>query len=295
MELLDGSTDESTDASIDVLDRIDKTIDEAIDGIIEEAKALRQKGLSYSEIARILRAKGVEVSRVTVMRWCKGLHDPRNRLNSVKLDPSPELAYVIGVMFGDGCVGFRRAGRAYRYRIRLKVVDKDFAEEFKRCLEALGLKPSLRLERDKTRCDRWCVEANSKILYEFLKRPKEKLFEVAKKYPIEFLRGFFDSEGTVYLNPKNPRIARVRASNYDLELLEFMKVLLLDLGIYSTIYITKKKGEQSNIRGKIYKYRKNFYIIDISRKDSVKKFAINVGFTIRRKQNKLETFLRFLQ
>jgi len=266
---------------------------DAIYKAIEEARALRQKGLSYSEIARILRAKGVKVSRVTVMRWCKGLHDPRNRLNSVKLDPSPELAYVIGVIFGDGSVSFKK--RDYKYRIRLKVVDREFAEEFKRCLEALGLKPSLRLERDRTRCDRWCVEANSRILYEFLTQPKERLFEVAKEYPAEFLRGFFDSEGTVYINPKDPRIARVRASNYDLELLEFMKALLLDLGIYSTIYITKKKGDRSNIRGKIYRYRKDFYTIDISRKDSVKKFAINVGFTIKRKQNELETFLKFSQ
>lgn len=86
-------------------------------------------------------------------------------MNSVRLEPSLKLAYVIGVMFGDGSVSFRKSGRSYKYRIRLKVVDREFAEEFKRCLEALGLKPSLRLERDRSRCDRWCVEANSNMSF----------------------------------------------------------------------------------------------------------------------------------
>ena len=114
-----------------------------LEKLVDDVRTLREKGLSYSKIAKILQAKGIKVSKVTVMRWCKGLHDPRNRLNSVKLDPSPELAYVIGVIFGDGSVSFKK--RDYKYRIRLKVVDREFAEEFKRCLEALGLKPSLRL------------------------------------------------------------------------------------------------------------------------------------------------------
>lgn len=170
--------------------------------LIAEIKELRERGLSYSEIARTLESKGVKVSRVTVMRWCKGLHDPFNRMNSVRLEPSPELAYIIGVTFGDGSTSFRKSGRSYKYRVRLKVVDREFAEEFKRCLEVIGLKPSLRFERNRARCDRWCVEANSKMLYEFLKQPKEKLFEVAEKFPAEFLRGFFDSEDCVSWNEK---------------------------------------------------------------------------------------------
>ncbi len=262
-----------------------------LEGLIKEVKELREKGLSYSEIARILRDRGIRVSRVTVMRWCKGLHNPLNRMNSVKLDPSPELAYVIGVIFGDGSVSFKR--KEYKYRIRLKVVDKEFAEEFKRCLEALGLKPSLRLERDRSRCDRWCVEANSKMLYEFLKQPKEKLFEVAKKYPVEFLRGFFDSEGCVEWNKEHKTLS-ISASNYDLNVLEFSRDLLKRLSIHSRIYRIKRRGQISRIRGRTYQYNSDLYLLRIYRRADVRMYIRTVGFTIRRKLEKAINALKIL-
>jgi len=259
--------------------------------LINEARILRRRGLSYAEIAKRLEAKGVKVSRVTVMRWCKGLHNPLNRMNAVRLDPSPELAYVIGVIFGDGSVSFKRKG--YKYRIRLKVVDKEFAEEFKRCLEALGLKPSIRLERDRTRCDRWCVEANSKILYEFLSQPKKKLFEIARLFPTEFLKGFFDSEGCVYWNECKKKLL-ITAGNYDLELLQFVQKLLASLSIHSKIYLQAYKGKSIRIRNEYYEYKQDFYRLDIYRRSAVTEFAKNVGFTISRKAKKLKDKLKYL-
>ncbi len=260
--------------------------------LINEARILRRRGLSYAEIAKRLEAKGVKVSRVTVMRWCKGLHNPLNRMNAVRLDPSPELAYVIGVIFGDGSVSFKRKG--YKYRIRLKVIDREFAEEFKRCLEALGLKPSIRLERDRTRCDRWCVEANSKILYEFLRQPKEKLFEVVRKHSVEFLRGFFDSEGTVGLCEKY-RSLYIGAANYDIEVLKFARNLLKQLRIHSKIYKMKRKGDLSKIRGKIYRYKSDLFILVIRRRADVKRFIETVGFSIQRKMTKAKKALEVLK
>ncbi len=261
--------------------------------LIDEVRMLRNKGLSYSEIARMLEANGIKVSRVTVMRWCKGLHDPRNRLNLVRLEPSPELAYIIGVIFGDGSVSFRKSGRSYNYRIRLKVVDKEFAEEFYECLRSIGLKPSFRLERDRTRCDRWCVEANGKLLYEFLKQPKEKLFDVARQFPTEFLRGFFDSEGCVYWNERRKRLL-ITASNYDLELLQFVQKLLASLNIHSKIYLQAYEGKSVRIRDEYYEYKQDFYRLDIYRLSAVAEFAKSVGFTIPRKAEKLRDKLRFL-
>ncbi len=264
-----------------------------LEKLIDDVRILRKRGLSYSEIARKLQADGVNVSRVTVMRWCKGLHDPRNRLNSVKLEPSPELAYVIGVMFGDGSVSFRKSGRSYKYRIRLKVVDREFAEEFKRCLEALGLKPSIRLERDRSRCDRWCVEVNSKILYEFLSQPKEKLFEVVEKFPAEFLRGFFDSEGCVYWHERRKRLM-ITAGNYDLELLQFVQRILASLNIHSKIYLQAYEGKSVRIRNEYYEYKQNFYRLEIYRRSALAEFAKNVRLSILRKAEKLKNGLRHL-
>ncbi len=82
------------------------------------------------------------------------------------------------------------------------------------------------------RCDRWCVEANSKMLYDFLKQTKEKLFEVAEKFPVEFLRGFFDSEGCVSWNEKSKTLV-IDVSNYDKDVL---RDLLGSFGIHPKIY-----------------------------------------------------------
>ena len=197
------------------------------------------------------------------------------------------------ILFGDGNLNFKKSGRSYKYRIRLKVVDREFAEKFKRCLEALGLKPSIRLERDRSRCDRWCVEANSRVLYEFLSQSKEKLFEIARIYPVEFLRGFFDSEGCVYLDINRKKLT-IRAGNYDLELLQFVQKLLELLNIHSKIYLQAKKGKHVRIRDKYYKYKQNFYYLEIYRRLSIAKFAKCIGFTISHKMKKLTNGLKDL-
>ena len=261
--------------------------------VIEFVKELRNRGLSYYKIVEELESKGIKVSRATVMRWCNGSHNPFNRMNLVKLSPSPELSYIVGVFFGDGSVYLDNAGGGYKYKVRLKVVDREFAEEFKRSLESIGLKPSLRFERNKTRTDRWCVEAYSKSLYTFLKQPKEKLFEIAREYPKEFLRGFFDSEGSVGWCERH-RVLFIDASNYDKDVLNFSRDMLESLGIHSKIYKTKRKGSIVQIRGQKFQYNSDLYSLRISRRADVAKFAKIVGFTIKRKMDTLVNALSTL-
>ncbi|RLF90670.1 DNA endonuclease, partial [Thermococci archaeon] len=259
-----------------------------VEKIREEVRRLRKKGLSYSKITKILKEKkGVKISKATVMRWCKGESDPLRKVRRINFE-SPSLAYVVGVHLGDGSVSL---DDRYRYRIRLKVVDREFAEAFAEALKDIGLRPSLYWENDSSRVGRWVVEAVSKELYMFLTGSREKLFEVARRWPVEFLRGFFDSEGSVYVDKKNPRIGRITIGNSDLEVLELCKELLEKLGISSNIYLVKRVGDISYIRGKEYRYTKDFYILAIGRIASRKKFAKFVGSTIPKKREKLSKFL----
>ncbi|MCD6558809.1 MAG: hypothetical protein J7K57_02890 [Palaeococcus sp.] len=101
---------------------------------------------------------------------------------------------------------------------------------------------------------RWYVEVASKSLYTFLKQPKEKLFDVAKEHPREFLRGFFDSEGYTFVDKHDSRRAYISATNCDLSVLEFCNILLEDLNIHSRIYLSRKEGTSVIIRGKRYEY-----------------------------------------
>lgn len=125
----------------------------------------------------------------------------------------------------------------------------------------------------------------------FLKGPKERLFEVARMYPREFLRGFFDSEGSAIVSKNR---ARIEASNYDLEVLKLCRELLKELDIHSKIYKTKRKGQTAVIRGETYQYSSDLFTLMIYRKDSVYKYTADVGFSIKRKQDKLLKYFKLL-
>ncbi|USS41145.1 DNA endonuclease [Thermococcus aggregans] len=260
---------------------------EELQDLVECVKDLRKRGLSYSKIAkRILEEKGIKVSKATVLRWCKAQHNPFNKIKPVNLEPSPSLAYVIGVYFGDAGIGVHGN---YKYRLRLKVVDKEFAEAFARALREIGANPMIYEESDGRR-KRFVTEATSKGLYQLLKRSKEVLFEIARNHPTAFLKGFFDSEGTFNFDSKR-RYGYLSASNYDMGVLEFCRELLKDLGIESRITLTKKKGTKVKIWGKEYEYSSDLYEIRIYRKENILKFYQLIGFTILRKQQLLKEYL----
>ncbi len=262
-----------------------------IEVIQKRVGELRKGGLSYREISeQIGREFDVKISKATVLRWCKGTNNTFNKTKRVRLSPLPELAYIVGAYFGDASA---TAGRNYRYKVKLKVVDREFAEAFRKALKGIGLNPRVGFENDRTRTGRWYVEATSKGLFRFLTGPKERLFDVAKAYPREFLRGFFDSEGTVVFNKKS-RTLHVSASNYDLEVLTLCEELLKKLDIDSRIYLHRRKGTPVNIRGKMYRYNSDLYRITIQRRASIFNFYKEIGFSIQRKQLKLEGALELI-
>jgi hypothetical protein len=97
-----------------------------------DVRKLRKRGLSYTEIRKeIYRKYGVWIPLSTMRRWLRGVSTPYNgrRIPSLELlKPSEDLAYVIGMLLGDGSVW--EARRAYEdYRISLKAKDKEFVEE----------------------------------------------------------------------------------------------------------------------------------------------------------------------
>ena len=204
---------------------------------------------------------------------------------------------MIGVKLGDGyTTKKRRTIRSYiSVRIGLKVKDMEFAEEFARCLaKVLGrqfIKPRLRYSDKK-----YAVEVRSKTLYELLKKPVnldglKKYIEHCEDCVAAFLRGFFDSEGCV-----NER-GYISISNTDIGLLTYVKDLLGCLGIAST---EPKLGHPQGRaffdprEGKIYTTNKDCYCLHI-RANSNTTFYRKVGFTIKRKQKRLENYIKRCQ
>lgn len=153
--------------------------------------------LSYRQVQNtILSQKHVWLSKGTISEWARGIHRPTGRVNSFRSNPSPELAYVIGVVLGDGNLNIH----GYNAEILLSVTDYDFAKEFSRCLaKILSREKPYRVRWSEKRA-RWIVQGSSIILHGFLRSHWIDLrsrIEHCERCEGVFLRAFYDSEGTV--------------------------------------------------------------------------------------------------
>jgi intein-encoded DNA endonuclease-like protein len=256
-----------------------------------DVRKLRIRGLSITKIREeIYRKYGVWIGTRTISRWLHGVTSPYNgrRIPSLELlKPSEDLGYVIGVRLGDGNAYENSAG----YIIRLQAKDKEFVEEFGRCLGNVLRRKPIRPFKDARRT--YAVVAASKTLYELLRKPVDlkrikKYVEHCKKCIAAFLRGLFDSDGSVNKN------GYITLYNTNYEVLVYAQRLLRRFGIESTgPWPHKRKGTTMHDprTGKQYKTNEDCYYIYI-RTESLPKFYRYVGFTIRRKQKRLEDYLR---
>jgi intein-encoded DNA endonuclease-like protein len=265
----------------------------------EKVLALRAQNLSYNKISNI-----VDVSSTTVQNWISTSRKPRALyakrqekpvLNSAR-KLSIELAYIYGVLIGDGNIERRER----TWRINLNVKDIDFAQEFARNLHLWsGLKPTIRsrtqVHNHQTKYGDWIkgrseytvVRLNSKQAVTFLlsrikcktydwEIPKDILKCKNKQIIYSFIKGIFDSEGYPIYSGRNRRV--------ELEMLGELGVpqlqrLLETVGIESTI----TQGKKQKLKGT--------YVLRILRQRSIQEFRDNINFSIERKRSKLNRML----
>jgi intein-encoded DNA endonuclease-like protein len=153
--------------------------------LYNDVVALRRGGLTYRGIiGEVWRRYRVRLFKSHISYWIRGAHNPYNgrRISSLELlKPSEELAYVIGAKVGDGYVSKKsRVRKCYNdVMIGLKAKDKEFVEEFDRCLAKVLGRREIR-PRYRRSSGRYVVEVESKTLYELLKKPVE--LDRLKKY-----------------------------------------------------------------------------------------------------------------
>jgi intein-encoded DNA endonuclease-like protein len=258
-----------------------------------DVRKLGKRGLSITKIRdKIYRKHGVWIGRSTIRDWLRGVHSPYNSRGIPSLEllkPSEDLANVIGVVLGDGYT-YKGSNRC---DIGLRAKDKEFVEEFgRRLANVLGRKPIRPKFREGV--GKYVVEAVSKTLYELLKKPVDlkrikPYVEHCPKCAAAFLRGLFDSDGNI---DKRGYI-KLYNTNYEV-LIYAQKLLWKYFGIKSTgPWPHKQKGTPMHDprTGKQYKTKKDCYYIYIRTK-SLQKFHQHIGFSIRKKQKRLEDYLR---
>jgi intein-encoded DNA endonuclease-like protein len=177
---------------------------------------------------------------------------------------------------------------------RLQVRDRDFAEHFN-----VAVSKVLEKERPNKIMTVIRKERNNAVFYhskhsslqlgEVLRRSLTDLKGLIETHPEEFLRGFFDSEGSASPNFSSRNLhMRVIASNTNVETLTYVRELLAEkFGILSSIYDGRKAGESSLVYGNLVTRTKDSFFLVISRSQSVQRFFSRIGFSMTRKNETL--------
>jgi len=235
--------------------------------VLWHLKKINFKTRSRREAAKL----GVQTGRIKIFRHTI----PDSSKNMTK-----EKSYVIGVLCGDGWVYINKRKRCYQ--IALSVADKDFAEEFGRCLQTTyKLRPSFKV-RAKRKYNwkrmfqiRLCSKAACMDLlnYGSLFRTKTWLIPNAIKIAhleikAHFLKGLFDSEANV-----ERREHRINLTSINMIGLKETQMILNQFGIRSKIIVNKLVAGRNR--------RFNLRIQD---RKSVELFYLKIGFVISRKQ-----------
>ena len=256
-------------------------------------RKLHEQGLSYNQIKQTIHQNyGVLISKSTISYWLRKLPNQpsKGKIDGrlIKLRKCPALAYVIGAVLGDGYV--KKEG-GYHYAVVLSVKDYDFALEFGKCAaKALQRNKPYTPYWDRN-LRRWTCRVWSKELYDLLSKPLQlnrlkQYIECGKRCVAAFIRGFADAEGSVAKDEAN--YGHIRLINTNHEILRYIRELLAEkFGILSKIYSRDVLDRFSIGRNeRRYKRKKTrIYVLHIYRKESIEKFRVNIGFSVRRKMN----------
>ncbi|RLF04249.1 MAG: hypothetical protein DRJ64_07210 [Thermoprotei archaeon] len=223
----------------------------------------------------------LDIPKSTLYYWKHKINKPP--IARWRAKPSKELAYIIGVLLGDGFLHSRR--KSNKYEIEILVTDYEFAEEFSKAMAKVLGKNFKTPGRWWRRPNFWIVNYRSKAFYQWFKHQTLETLKPYIEYNKEtikyFLRGLYDSDGTNY------RCKQIFLANSNLKLLQYAQHLLRK---YFNIV---SRGPYLNVRAGSIRIRKDGMIIKanhdthriaVFRRRDVERFLKEIGFSIREKQ-----------
>jgi len=256
---------------------------------------LSERKKAYEDVMELHKSRGwgkrriareLDLNEDSIKGWLYYDQEPSTCWNEPDLSPSPELSYVLGVYWGDGCATIDHSEtQSDKHRIKLSTTDRDFAEEFGKCLRSLIGREREPAITNYEKEDGICYESKicSKILLDFLERPLNEHKPKIEKHPSQFVRAFFDSEGNVYQRCTSRGTLHrgwyLRTYNTNRMLTEYISELLDEhFSITSSI----------RTKAQTWKGEKPVHVLEIFSIEDVKKFRNEIGFSIQRKKEKLE-------
>jgi intein/homing endonuclease len=211
---------------------------------------------------------------------------PRGNLKPVSLPDTvtPDLAYFMGLIVGDGCLTRRN------YMVFFNVDQYLLDSYIDICSKYFG-KPNVCYKEDGVVQVAKCC----KLGYEFLesvgiagKGAAEKsvpnvVLSGSYDTQMNFLQGLFDTDGNAYFNPDVSHKYKVSFATISKDLAQTVQVMLLNMGVLSSI----SKNNSGNRKSVLYS-------LEISDKASVIQFSKLVGFKLQRKQFILDNIVDYI-
>lgn len=221
-------------------------------------------GLSTRRIGRTF-----EVDKATILSRLRKNRIPiRHRANPFKFSTmNSDLAYLLGVRYGDGWVIPNRFG--------VGVKDEEFLNEIAKRLEGIGL--NFRRYHE-------LIVVNSKDFATWLRSLKiQDLTNMLmnNQNKAAFVKGFYDSEGSLYTCKRGYHHIHIYNNSKPLLLiaLEFLR----GLQIFGRLYKSDRIGRRHWFRDRYVTCQTVCWQVSIERQNDVRRFSETIGSSIPRK------------
>lgn len=211
-----------------------------------------------------------KLSEISENDWCVVGSDTNVFGLHTKI-PDVSVAYLMGVLTGDGCMTIKD-------RIIISSADKEILENIQNISKRIFGKEFSKTTSGKYDYELRDIEAKRSLIsfglsetYARHKRIPDWIRFAPKEYISLFLRGLFDTDGTV---EKGGSVSFSSASS---DLVRGVQLMLLNFGIVARSYERKKK----------YNNQLQHYIVIYG--DFVTKFQSEIGFSVERKKARLKS------
>lgn len=219
------------------------------------------KGMDLVQIGKVY---GVTAS--SILYWAKKLGiEYRRHLQEIVTFDSPVLSYILGVLHGDG---FLYSGSG-RKQIILSVTDKEFAYSFAAALNKIGINTFTIpiVAQPEGWKPQWKTVGESLRFHEFFhSMSSEERISKGMKYPLDFIRGVYESEGSVKYHKGSLEFA-IYTTN------KLLATIICDYLITT--------GYDVTIFNKILASGKDIFLVSIYKEFDIKKFMVNINPCIK--------------
>jgi len=199
------------------------------------------------------------------------------------------MAYVLGFIYADGNIIFTKRGTWFW---SLQINDKEILEEIKKVINSehiISKKKKYNNRKQSYRLQVGSKEMCEDLMHLGLTERKSKtilLPEIPKKYFPDFLRGYFDGDGGVWVGFKNKqRIHKIYAistafTSGSREFLVVLKEILFKYGVLGGSLVQKERGFDLK-----YSIKDSLILYKIMYNDKCSLF-------LKRKKERFESFIK---